>query len=454
MIEALTLLFIFSLIMVTFYSVISIGTRYIHDSKNRLSALAIANERMEIVRNLSYDNVGTIGGGSVEGNIPEDQDIMENGRSYHVNTLVSYVDDSFDGNYPADAIPGDYKRVIINVSWENGGLGNNEVRLESRFVPPGLEVLNPGDGILSINVFSDQPEGTGVANSTVHIVNSETGLDTYQETDSVGNIVLIGNNIQDSIYGYEITVAKDGYETIGTLPPYPDTPYNPTFVHASVASGSVNVANIIQNKLSDLAIRTVGYQDQPVGDIDFHLTGGKKIGIEVNFPNDDVYNLDVDENTDSNGEKDFSDISPGQFWFSLAVAETGYEIIKTDPDVPYEIASDDAIAYPFSLYSETPLTFKVKLADKNVTSFLVSVLKNSDDSPIAGASVQLTNGAGYDATVTSAANGKAFFPTTADPFLSGTYDLKVTADGFIESNSSVTVSESVLKLETIKLDAL
>ena len=35
LIEALTVLFIFSLITVTFYSVFSLGTRYIQDAKNR-----------------------------------------------------------------------------------------------------------------------------------------------------------------------------------------------------------------------------------------------------------------------------------------------------------------------------------------------------------------------------------------------------------------------------------
>jgi len=92
LIEGLVLLFIFSLITVTFYSLISVGTRYIVDAKNRLGAVSLADEKMEIVRNLAYANVGTVSG-EVGGNIPQDEDVTENAHTYHVSTLVEYVDD-------------------------------------------------------------------------------------------------------------------------------------------------------------------------------------------------------------------------------------------------------------------------------------------------------------------------------------------------------------------------
>ena len=49
LIEALLVLFIFSLIAVTFYSLFSVGTKHILESKFRLGATAVANERMESV---------------------------------------------------------------------------------------------------------------------------------------------------------------------------------------------------------------------------------------------------------------------------------------------------------------------------------------------------------------------------------------------------------------------
>ncbi len=441
-IEAMTVLFVFSVISLAFYSLISSGTRYIQDSKNRLGALAVANEKVEIVRNLQYDDIGTIGG-EIEGNIPQDETVVENGRQYDVHTLVEYVDDTYDGTGYSDTVWfEDYKRVTATVSWNGINEGQAEVKFVSRFVPPGLEVANPGDGILAVNIVSDQEGGAGVAGSTVHIFNSETGLDTQKQTDASGNAMFMGDNVTDSAQKYEITVVKSGYETVNTMPPYPDSPYNPTDAHASVVTGSINVANIIQNKLAEMKVSTVNYLGQPIGNIDFHLIGGRKVGIGVDPPNNPVYNLDDDYQTNASGEKDFGSVSPGQYTFTLDSGVTNYEFVGTTPDSPS------------SLSSEQDLTLEVELADKNLTSILIKVVTSDEGSPsIAGAQVRLSNASGYDVSQTTGGEGSVFFPTTADAFEEGTYDLEVTADGYQESNSQVTVSAGALKIETVSLTA-
>lgn len=438
LIEALVVLFIFSLISITFYYVLTAGTKYIVNSKNRLGALALADEKMEIVRNMKYDDIGTVDG-EVSGNILQNETVMENAKQYNVHTLVEYVDDPFDKlGYEDTVWFEDFKRVSVTVSWGSATDGG-EVKLISRFVPPGLEVPSPDDGILAINIFSDQPGGAGISGASVRVVNSETGLDTTKQTDSSGNVTLIGDKIKDSIQKYEITVTKSGYETVNTLPPYPTTEYNPIDTHASVITGSINVTNIVQNELADLKIATVDYLNHPIPNINFHLTGGRILGVEAELPNDPIYNIDIDASTNSNGEKDFSGISPGQFTFSLLSTETNYELIGTDPPSP------------FSLFSATPLTFKAKLASKTATSLLVKIKRSDDNSPIAGAQVKLSNASGYDVTQTSSAEGAAFFPETSDIFQSGNYDLKITADGFPENNSQVTINTNELKTETILL---
>ncbi|MEI6588101.1 MAG: carboxypeptidase-like regulatory domain-containing protein, partial [Candidatus Moraniibacteriota bacterium] len=218
LIEGLTVLFIFALVTVTFYSVFSIGIRYIQDAKNRLGALAIANEKIEIIRNLQYDSIGT-DEGAIEGDIPQDQDVLENTRQYHIHTDVSYVDDPYDGlAYSDTAWFEDYKRVTVTISWVNGG-GTEEVKLVSRFVPPGKEVPHIGDGILSINIFSDQPGGVGIPGSRVDIYNPDTEIDTYGITDSTGNVTFMGSRVSNSIQKYQLTVTKNGYETVHTMSP-------------------------------------------------------------------------------------------------------------------------------------------------------------------------------------------------------------------------------------------
>lgn len=440
LIEALTVLFIFSLITITFYSVFTIGTRYIQEAKNRLGALAIANEKIEIVRNLAYDDIGTVNG-DIEGNIPQDQDIVENTRQFHVHTEVIYIDDAFDGVAFADTVWfEDYKKVTVTVSWSNGE-STEEVSLISRFVPPGKEVPHAGDGILSINVFSNQPGGGGIAGSEVHIYNPETGIDTSRNTDGAGNVTFMGSNISDSIQKYQLTVTKAGHETVTTMPPYPGSAYNPEDVHASVVTGVMNVKNIVQNALANIEISTVNYLNEAVPGITFNLVGGRKLGANVAPPFTPIYNFGEDSTTNASGEKLFSSISPGEYNFSLIdSALNDYEIISINPIAPFSLLSADGT-----------LNVEVKLASKTVTSLLVSVIDDSNDAPIAGAIVKLTNATGYEEDLETPSDGKVFFPTSVDPFLPGAYHIKITADGFAENDSDITINASELKIENKRL---
>lgn len=452
LIEAMTVLFIFCIITITFYEVLNYGLSVSVDAKKRLGAVALANEKMEIIRNIKYENIGTVEG-AVSGNILDDQDVMENAGQYHVNTLVEYVQDPLDGVYPADIAFEDYKKVTVTVTWSEDP--NKQVKLVSRFVPAGLEVANPGDGILLVNVFSDQPGGSGIANSKVHVVNSETGLNTTVYTDSTGSVALMGNRIKNSIQKYEISLSKSDYESVNTMPPYPTTTYDPINVHASVVVGSINVINIIQNKLADFKVATVDYLDQPIADIDFHLEGGKILGntraddlADPPVLSEPVYNINTDEQTGSNGEKDFGSVSPGQFFFTLSDSMTDYELVDMLVNQPTDYVSVPSV----SLFSDDDKTLKIRLAKKDETSLLVKVVSSlTDNPPITGASVKLSNGDGYDVTVTASAIGTAFFPVTADVFAAGTYDLKITAEGFLDSNTQVTVNADELKTETITL---
>ncbi len=441
LIEALVLLFIFSLITITFYQVISVGTRYIIFSKNRLAAIALANERMEIARNLKYDDVGILGG-ACAGNIPQDEDVAENGRNYHVHTLATYVDDSFDGTLggsPNDTAYKDYKIVKITVSW--GGDSNvnaGSVYLLSRFVPPGLEAATSGDGILSINIFSDQAGGAGVPQATVEITNSDLGFSETRQTDDSGNIMLVG--VKESIQRYKIKVSKSGYESVETMLPYPDTLYNPTNTHASVVAGSINPADIALNKTADLKITTQDYFGHAISDVSFTLEGGRKIGTEAEDPYLPVYNLDEVSQTNSSGEKEYNSISPGQYNFTFTNPTSDYELIGTDS------------APPISISSEDELNLKVVLAPKNITSALIKVVTAGNTDPFIGAKVELSNTLGYNEDTTTDGNGTAFFPKTeSTPLEDGMYNLKITAEGYQEISGEIEINSGELKMESVEL---
>lgn len=447
LIEGLVVLFIFSLITISFYSLISTGSRHIINAKNRLGALALANEKMEVVRNLSYDDIGT-DTGAVEGVLEENEDVSKSTRQYHVHTLVEYIDDAFDGEgFGADNVPTDYKIVTITVSWGAGALAD-EVRLISRFVPQGLEVLDPDHGILSINIFSDQPGGAGIPSSTVRVVNTETGLDTTVETDSTGNVTLMGDRITDSIQKYQIMATKSGYETAITYPPYPETAYNPTDVHASVVTGAMNVFNMVQNKLTALTVKTTDPLGKSLSGVKYALKGGRKLGMtavpEGEVPNI-IYSMDVSETSDADGEKEYDNISPGTYVLTP-------ELEETDPYVLVGIPS----YISRELFSEAAGELRVLLAEKSKTGLLVKVglAGSSPEEALSGAKVHISNGAGFEDELITPAEGAVYFPQNADPFPDGNYTVQVTAEGYAQQEVSAIVSNGNLTVQGVSLSAL
>lgn len=416
-IESLVLLFVMSVITVTFYSAWSVGTRHIIESKNKMGATALANEKMEIVRNLKYDDIG-VQGGIPNGAIPADEDVVENGRNYHVKTFIQYIDDSFDGAYPDDTVPNDYKRVKVTVSWGETG----KTSLVSRFVPPGLEV-SAGDGILSVNIIDSQ--GIGVAQSTVRVVNSDISppVDVTAETDNSGNLMFPG--AEESILKYQITVSKSGYETVATVDPATITDYNPVDTNASVVAGAINTKTIVQDKISNLEILSVNANDAAIPDVQFDIKGGRILGTEINPPNDPVYNLDEqNRQTDASGKKEYNSISPGQYDLYNIGSVSGYTLINTNPVAPFSLAADES------------KTLKIKFADNNTDALLIKVAQAADGSPINEANVRLSDGSGYDETRITSSDGVAFFQAPA-----GDYTLEVTASSFQNYSSSISIDK-------------
>ncbi len=438
MIEALTVLFIFALVSVTFYAVFSVGTKAIIDVKNRLSANSLANEKMEIIRNLNYSNIGTVGG-IPAGNILANEDVAENGKYFHVKTLVQYIDDPLDGIYPADLVPNDYKRVKITVSWNSGNSNSSgSVYYVSNFVPYGLESGFAG-GVLAINIVDSS--GFGVPQANVNILNSTVSpaINLNVLTDDTGNLMFPG--APQSTQNYQLIISKSGYETVATFPPYPTTAYYPTDVHASVISGALNVKTVIINKLSNLNIFTADGVGNKISGIscNFIISGGRILGTGADAAHTPVYNIqNQSETIDVTGEKSLSAISPGQYVIT-PTAPTGYSLVGIDP------------VTPFSLLPGSTLEAKIKLAPINKSALLLTVVDGSTNSPIVGAQAELKNSSGYDIIQTSGSDGVMFFQNGNDPLISGTYDLKVSATGYQDNISQEIINADELKTETIKM---
>jgi hypothetical protein len=83
----------------------------------------------------------------------------------------------------------------------------------------------------------------------------------------------------------------------------------------------------------------------------------------------------------------------------------------------------------------------------------VKVENQADSTPLAGATVQLSNTTlPYDATVTTDQYGYAYFPTALPELDADNYDIDVTLSGYEDEAATVTVGTTLLET-TIQMTA-
>ena len=440
LIEGMVMLFLFALITLVFFQTFAYGTALIQQSKYRLGAITLANQKMEIIRSLDYDAIGTVSG-IPAGDLVEDESIQVSNALFQVHTFVQYADDSYDGTLggsPNDLIPNDYKRVRVEVAW-GSETEAEKVVLFSTFAPLGIE-QSVGGGILSINILDSQ--GNGLSGATVHITNSSVAptIDVTTTTDATGNLFLVG--APASAQAYNVSFSKTGYFGSQTYAPYPTTAFIPVDVHASVVDATVNQATFVMDQASTLELRTVDPFSNVVPDIDYRIDGGRQIGTEsgTGIP---VYEFGEDASTDTSGEKDYTNRSYGSYTWTLDPAEANYTFIGLSP----ESASGENL---FTVLPNVTQQMQMVVADETVNGALFTVTSSADGTPVAGATVRLTNTTLlYDETVTASAYGKSYFPETETPGLAAeTYDYEVTAAGFTTATGTVVISAG---LETVSV---
>lgn len=254
LIEVLVSLAITALFVVGIYNLILFSLKVTNDNKLRLSALTIADQKLELIRNLPYDSVGTTAG-IVHGVVPDNQTLSHNNGTFYINTLIKYIDDPFDGvasGTPNDLLANDYKQVRIQVSWV-GPFGQKNVITFTNIAPQGIET-NLGGGTLSINVINAL--GQAVSGATVSIRNASVTptIDFSAETGANGNLTFPG--APTSTEKYQITVTKAGYSTCSTTARTVANP-NPTYVNLSILIGKKTDVSYAIDILSNLTIRTI-----------------------------------------------------------------------------------------------------------------------------------------------------------------------------------------------------
>ncbi len=226
--------------------------KIIQSSKAEAGATTLAVDKIEYIRSLSYQDVGTTGG-PVYGSLTETSTVVLNDINYTERIAIRYEDDPADGlGYSDDAngVIEDYKKVIVEYSWENNG-EIKTLALSTNVTPVGMET---GVGGGSLRIIVQDKDLNPVPNAQVTIINGTlaTTTNTIQFTNAAGQIVLSGI---PAGAGYMVSATKPGYSTDGTVEPTPTNP-NPFSRPLTVSEGAVTTKYLTIDRVGDILIAT------------------------------------------------------------------------------------------------------------------------------------------------------------------------------------------------------
>jgi len=249
------------LIFVTAISVLIFGALFtsfqfslelIATSRAKLSALSLANDRMEFFRSLPYDNVGVLAGFPA-GTIAQTSVLSLNGIEFDERVRVDYVDDSADdvAGVDGNGVITDFKQIRLEYSWEVAG-DLKKLALSSYIVPRAVET-NVGGGTARINVLD--ADGTLLPGASVRLFSASTtfNYDVTNPANAAGTALFAVP--ADSGYQVEVTASIGGqpYSTSSTYLPSTANP-NPVVGPFAVLEADVSTLTFQIGELSDLNI--------------------------------------------------------------------------------------------------------------------------------------------------------------------------------------------------------
>ena len=327
---------------------------------------SLANQYLEVARNLPYSQVGTVSG-NPNGALADSVNPIAtsvNGIDYQIYYVVTYLDDPADGTILAgnDAAPNDYKQIKLYIKNQRNDVLNSFL---TNIVPKGLEGLSAG-GALFLEIFDSV--GQPLSGASVRIQNSTINptIDLNRLSDANGNWIEVG--LPNSVNGYHITVTKSGYSTDQTYPITQQNP-NPLKTDSTILDGQITQVSFSIDKVSNLVFNL---QDQicfPTPDINLQVTGSKLIGTP------DVLKFDNSYTSNSEGQVALNNIE----WdtYTPALVSSSYMIYGTSP------------IQQINLLPDTSQNFNVIIGPKTANSLLVIVKDSATQNPIEGALVKL-----------------------------------------------------------------
>ena len=339
-------------------------------------ALALADEQIEVVRNLPYASVGTVGGVPA-GLIPQTQTLVRDGITFSVGMVIRNVDDPFDGSAsgtPQDTAPADYKLAEVSVACASCS-SPNPVSLTTWIAPLNLEIASTS-GSLFIKVFDANGQPVVGANINVQDASASPAINITDSTDQTYPVGALGNP-------------------------------NPTKPNATVAENTVTQTSFSIDKLGSMNVSTMDTSCNSIPSVPLSMQGSKTIGTSPT-----VYKYSQSFTTAANGTL----VIPNLEWdsYSPTIGSSTYELVGSNPILP------------INLNAGTTQNVQFVLAPKNPDALLVTVVDSATGLPLSGATISITNG-GASSTQTT---GQGFLGQT--DWSAGKYS---STDGNVDADS-------------------
>lgn len=392
-------------------------------SRIRTVALSLAQSQLEQIHNLPYVKVGTVGG-IPPGSIQPQKTVIVNSQKYTIETSIVFIDDPFDQQTPQDLVNVDYKRVRVQVTWEDD-IESAPVTLLTNISPKGIETWQ-NSGTLVINVFNSQ--GLPVSGATVNIDNEilTPQIHTQTYTDNFGLVVYPGTPICNTCY--KVTVTKAGYSTDKTYSTTEVT--NPLQPYATVLNGQITSMSFAIDQVGAVTLQSYNPSYNPTTNIQFTLRGQKIIGYDIN--DDPVYKTSINSNTGG-----FTVQIPGLEWdtYELILTNFFHNLAGSNPIFPIALSPGSSLTVPF-------------IAGPYSQSSLLLIVKDAQDQPLASASANLKNmGLSYDLTKVTNATGSVDFGQVFFSNLSpAVYNYQISLPGYKEATGSVNISSNMREM--------
>ncbi|MFC1649309.1 hypothetical protein ACFL2C_01170 [Patescibacteria group bacterium] len=405
---------IFALLGNAIFTLVTSSYRLIGFTRARITARHLAQDRVEFIRNLPFDNVGT-SGGIPSGPLEQQVTINRNGLNFTTKTSIIYVDDDFDLTAPNDLLPTDYKRVRIEVSWDGLAASNrNPVVVFTDIAPEGVETT-AGGGTLSILVFDSNGEPVPQADVSIEAPSADPAIDLDLQTQNNGRIILPG--APACVDCYEIVVTKTNFSIDRTYSVAEVA--NPTKPHSTVIEGDLTEVSFAIDTLGTLTISTYGNRAEGFATLpntSVNLRGDKIIGTDAS--NQPVYKYDQIIITDGSGSNSL-DLEWDNYTASPENPPT-HNFVGTKPLNPISLLPDDNINFDIALTGYSSDT-------------LLTVFSEDGTNPIASVSATLVGTTSPETVFSGQADDPDYGHSFFDNLNYGEiYTLTATASGFLD----------------------